>query len=397
MTRLLLGVTLERICKAVLLLCLLHFVIIMILYFDVYAQHLDFFSRFNTRNASRAHPISNSSRPNGTVPSYGPAGAEARSPSAKSSANQTATEKPLQPCQEMPPSLVGRLLIEFSSPMSMERVQRENPDVHQGGKYTPPDCLPRQKVAILIPFRHREHHLKYWLHYLHPILRRQKVAYGIYIINQVRGAGAKGWWGWVDRWALLSSAPQFGEDTFNRAKLLNVGFLEALKDDKEYNCFIFSDVDLIPMDDRNLYRCYEQPRHFAVGMDKFGFRLPYAGYFGGVSGLSKSQFLKINGFPNEYWGWGGEDDDIFNRISLNGMKVSRPDIRIGRYRMIKHERDKHNEPNPQRFTKIQNTKMTMKRDGISSLQYRLVEVLRQPMYTNITVEIGRPPPRLARG
>ena len=36
------------------------------------------------------------------------------------------------------------------------------------------------------------------------------------------------------------------------------------------------------------------------------------------------------------------------RISLAGMKISRPDIRIGRYRMIKHDRDKHNEPNPQR-------------------------------------------------
>ncbi|GAA6084550.1 beta-1,4-galactosyltransferase 2 isoform X2, partial [Tachysurus ichikawai] len=34
-------------------------------------------------------------------------------------------------------------------------------------------------------------------------------------------------------------------------------------------------------------------------------------------------------------------------ITLNGMKVSRPDVKIGRYRMIKHERDKHNEPNPQ--------------------------------------------------
>lgn len=90
------------------------------------------------------------------------------------------------------PFAVGRLLIEFSSPMSMERVQRENPDVRQGGKYTPPDCLPRQKVAILIPFRHREHHLKYWLHYLHPILRRQKVAYGIYIINQVRRGRGEG-------------------------------------------------------------------------------------------------------------------------------------------------------------------------------------------------------------
>ncbi|KFP41787.1 Beta-1,4-galactosyltransferase 2, partial [Chlamydotis macqueenii] len=356
MTRLLLGVTLERICKAVLLLCLLHFLIIMILYFDVYAQHLDFFSRFNARNASRAHPFFNSSRPNGTVPSY---------------ANQSATEKPLQTCQETPPGLVGRLLIEFSSPMSMERVQRENPDVRQGGKYTPPDCLPRQKVAILIPFRHREHHLKYWLHYLHPILRRQKVAYGIYIINQ------------------------FGEDTFNRAKLLNVGFLEALKDDEEYDCFIFSDVDLVPMDDRNLYRCYEQPRHFAVGMDKFGFRLPYAGYFGGVSGLSKSQFLKINGFPNEYWGWGGEDDDIFNRISLNGMKVSRPDM-SGTMAGPSGPTLAHPAAVSTRFTKIQNTKMTMKRDGISSLQYRLVEVSRQPMYTNITVEIGRPPPRLAR-
>ncbi|XP_065409766.1 beta-1,4-galactosyltransferase 2 isoform X2 [Chrysemys picta bellii] len=332
MTRLLLGVTLERICKAVLLLCLLHFVIIMILYFDVYAQHLDFFSRFNGRNSSRAQS-SNSSRPNGTAPSCGPAGADPAS-----SANHSGTEKPLLPCQEVPPGLVGRLLIEFSSPMSMERVQRENPDVREGGKYVPLDCQPRQKVAILIPFRHREHHLRYWLHYLHPILRRQKVAYGIYIINQ------------------------YGEDTFNRAKLLNVGFLEALKDEDDYDCFIFSDVDLVPMDDRNLYRCYEQPRHFAIAMDKFSFRLPYAGYFGGVSGLSRSQFLKINGFPNEYWGWGGEDDDIFNR-----------------------------------FTKIQNTKVTMKRDGISSLQYRLVEVTRWPMYTNITVDIGKPPPRPARG
>lgn len=60
----------------------------------------------------------------------------------------------------------------------------------------------------------------------------------------------------------------------------------------------------------------EACRHFnivhALSLS-FSSRLPYAGYFGGVSGLSKKQFLKINGFPNEYWGWGGEDDDIYNR------------------------------------------------------------------------------------
>ncbi|KAJ8406279.1 hypothetical protein AAFF_G00305100 [Aldrovandia affinis] len=88
---------------------------------------------------------------------------------------------------------------------------------------------------------------------------------------------------------------------------------------------------------------------------------------------------------------------INERITLNGMKVSRPDVRIGRYRMIKHERDKHNEPNPQRFNKIQNTKNTMKKDGISSLTYRVVQVKKHPLYTNISVEIGKPPPRPIRG
>ncbi|XP_051257366.1 beta-1,4-galactosyltransferase 2 [Dicentrarchus labrax] len=383
MTRLMLGRTLERICKGVLLLCLLHFLIMMILYFDVYTQRFDLFSRFNNgRNGSRNNVSGaagnghhfyyyNLSRPNATLASYLATG-EQLVPTVQPETNQTPSPKPLPPCSENPPGLVGRLLIEFSSQMTMERVQKENPNVTDGGRYTPPDCRPRWKVAIIIPFRHRENHLKYWLHYLHPILRRQRIDYGIYIINQL------------------------GEDTFNRAKLLNVGYTEALKDG-EYDCFIFSDVDLIPMDDRNLYHCYDQPRHFAIAMDKFGFRLPYAGYFGGVSGLSKKQFLKINGFPNEYWGWGGEDDDIYNRITLNGMKVSRPDVRIGRYRMIKHERDKHNEPNPQRFNKIQNTKNTMKKDGISSLTYRVIQVKRYPLYTNISVEIGKPPPRPFKG
>lgn len=25
------------------------------------------------------------------------------------------------------------------------------------------------------------------------------------------------------------------------------------------------------------------------------------------------QFRKVNGFPNAFWGWGGEDDDLWNR------------------------------------------------------------------------------------
>lgn len=36
-------------------------------------------------------------------------------------------------------------------------------------------------------------------------------------------------------------------------------------------------------------------------------------YFGGVAALTPLHYLKMNGFPNNYWGWGGEDDDISAR------------------------------------------------------------------------------------
>ncbi|KAJ0069001.1 hypothetical protein NL108_015786, partial [Boleophthalmus pectinirostris] len=217
----------------------------------------------------------------------------------------------------------GPLRVEFMKPgPSLEQVKKDNPRITSGGRFKPPDCEALQKVAIIIPFRNRDEHLKYWLYYLHPILQRQQLDYGVYVINQD------------------------GDATFNRAKLLNIGYTEALKE-YDYECFVFSDVDLIPMDDRNTYKCFNQPRHLSVSMDKFGFRLPYNQYFGGVSSMSKEQYLKINGFPNNYWGWGGEDDDIYNRLASKGMTISRPSGEIGKCRMIRHERDQKNDPNPQ--------------------------------------------------
>ncbi|XP_014712983.1 beta-1,4-galactosyltransferase 1 [Equus asinus] len=271
----------------------------------------------------------------------------------------------LPACPEESPLLVGPMMIEFNMAVDLNRVAEENPEVKLGGRYTPKDCVSPHKVAIIIPFRNRQEHLKYWLYYLHPILQRQQLDYGIYVINQA------------------------GEAMFNRAKLLNVGFQEALKD-YDYNCFVFSDVDLIPMNDHNAYRCFSQPRHISVAMDKFGFSLPYVQYFGGVSALSKEQFLTINGFPNNYWGWGGEDDDIFNRLVFKGMSLSRPNAVIGKCRMIRHSRDKKNEPNPQRFDRIAHTKETMFLDGLNTLFYNVLDVQRYPLYTKVTVDIGTP-------
>ena len=52
-------------------------------------------------------------------------------------------------------------------------------------------------------------------------------------------------------------------------------------------------------------------------MNAFGcfnhFSIPYEGIFGGVSAVSAEHFKGVNGYPNRYWGWGGEDDDLSER------------------------------------------------------------------------------------
>ena len=55
------------------------------------------------------------------------------------------------------------------------------------------------------------------------------------------------------------------------------------------------------------------PRRHVESRDLSLPSLPYPQYFGGVSALTPDQYLKMNGFPNEYWGWGDEDDDIAAR------------------------------------------------------------------------------------
>lgn len=36
--------------------------------------------------------------------------------------------------------------------------------------------------------------------------------------------------------------------------------------------------------------------------------------FGGAITTTPEQFEKMNGFSNLFWGWGGEDDDFWNRL-----------------------------------------------------------------------------------
>ncbi|XP_006628043.2 beta-1,4-galactosyltransferase 4 [Lepisosteus oculatus] len=289
-------------------------------------------------------------------PGPGPAGTSALAPSPAR----------LQPCPQQSPLLRGPLALSFQPSLTLGAVRRENGQV-AAGQYRPEACVARQSVAILIPHRHREKHLLYLLHHLHPFLQRQQLHYAIYVIHQAGG------------------------EMFNRAKLLNVGYLEALKD-YDWQCFVFHDVDLVPENDYNLYRCDDQPKHLVVGRNATGYKLRYKGYFGGVTALTKQQFSTVNGFSNTYWGWGGEDDDLRIRVELHKMKIVRPPPKIARYTMIFHTRDSGNEVNKDRMRLLSRTPRMWRLDGLSSCEYKLLSVERAPLYVNITVDIGRPPP-----
>ena len=46
--------------------------------------------------------------------------------------------------------------------------------------------------------------------------------------------------------------------------------------------------------------------------------LKYHEYFGGAVVFSKDQVYDTNGYSNNYWDWGMEDDDLFWRCHLEG-------------------------------------------------------------------------------
>ncbi|CAH1799518.1 unnamed protein product [Owenia fusiformis] len=247
-----------------------------------------------------------------------------------------------------------------SSRPSFKELATKYPDVEIGGRWNPTNCTSHHKVAIIIPYRDRAEHLRVFLNNMHPFLQKQGLDYGIYIIEE---------------------APP---TKFNRAMLMNIGFNEA-KRMYNYDCYIFHDVDLLPEDDRNLYTCPESPRHMSAAVDSLGYRLPYIDIFGGVSAMKREHFEKINGFSNMFWGWGGEDDDLAARVKHHKLKITRYPMEIARYKMIKHAKDT---PNPSRFKILLDGWKRFKSDGLNSLQYKVLDIRLEPLYTLINVDLA---------
>jgi hypothetical protein len=88
-------------------------------------------------------------------------------------------------CPLEPPNLAHQVLIDVEITVDIEDAVINNPQLQLGGFYSPPNCQPRDKVAVIIPFRDRYAHLHIFLHYMIPILCRQLLQFRIYVIEQV--------------------------------------------------------------------------------------------------------------------------------------------------------------------------------------------------------------------
>jgi hypothetical protein len=118
---------------------------------------------------------------------------------------------------------------------------------------------------------------------------------------------------------------QSDDKPFNRGKLLNVGYKFAC--DKGCDYFVFHDVDMLPEDVDYSYS--DKPLHLATHLQEHDYETTFFDYFGGVTMFTKEDFELINGFSNEYWGWGFEDDDLLIRCYDSNLDLNKQEIGVG--------------------------------------------------------------------
>ena len=74
-----------------------------------------------------------------------------------------------------------------------QALQSRFPTVTVGQGWTPTNCNPKFKIAIIVPFRDREAHLRIFLSNLIPFLQLQQNSFQVFIIDQVSHAKSKLW------------------------------------------------------------------------------------------------------------------------------------------------------------------------------------------------------------
>jgi len=160
----------------------------------------------------------------------------------------------------------------------------------------------KYRVNIIVPFRdsgdgRRAKHLEMF-----------KIKMSEFLPKVIQYLNAKG----INSEFDVTIVEQTLNHSFNRGALLNIGF----KQDETYNAYIFHDVDLIPNDEMiSAYAGpYESTEIAHIASEWKRYKNPF-NYLGGVLLVGREIFKRANGFPNNFFGWGGEDDELRRRFS----------------------------------------------------------------------------------
>ena len=201
--------------------------------------------------------------------------------------------------------------------------------------------MQKEKLAIIVPYRDRKSHMKEFLPFMQNYIK--DIDYKIFIIEQANDL------------------------PFNRAILLNIGFNEA----KEFDYFCFHDIDMLPIESDYFFKPHVT--HLAEKVEQFDWKLPTPVYIGGVTMFDKQSFLKINGYSNQFWGWGYEDDEIWYRCELANVPLIRSG---GTYRSLHHDRHINKDlrsENKELINKVKERFVDGKFiEGLSTLKYKKI-------------------------
>lgn len=150
----------------------------------------------------------------------------------------------------------------------------------------------KHKLGICIPYRNRKEHLDILIPKLSAHLNNKGIDHSFYVAHQT------------------------DDKLFNRGAMKNIAAKHAFEDGCDY--IAWHDVDMIPNEDCDYSYPAEKPVHIATQLSKYNYGLGYDQYFGGVVLFTKEHAKRTNGYSNEYWDWGQEDDDLFWRCYFEG-------------------------------------------------------------------------------
>ena len=120
-------------------------------------------------------------------------------------------------------------------------------------------------------------------------------------------------------------------------------------------------------------------------MDKFNYKLVYQSFFGGVTSFNTDDFLGANGYSNIFWGWGGEDDDMYARVTRQLKKtITRHSTEIARYRMIRSNNHVSAPVNSHRF-EILRSNYNFSLDGVHTTKYKILGIIFYKLFTLVNV------------